>query len=69
MTELEKQQIKTRLTETINRFLEEECDKPPHNIGFVPHNIESLMADAAFAVLMTATATNEYMKQEELLTA
>lgn len=65
MSELEKQQIKTRLTEVLDKFITDETAKD-NNIGWLPENIEALMADAAFSVLMTVTATNEFFESEGL---
>jgi len=61
-TELEKQQIKLRLHAKIEEFLEAETESD-HAIGFLPDNIEMLMADAAFAVLSTVTDTNKYFEE------
>jgi hypothetical protein len=55
----------------IYREMEEfitEATETDNNIGYVPENIETLMADAAFAVLQSVTATNQYLKDKNMLT-
>ena len=66
MTKIEKLQLKGKLTIKISEFIDEATENE-NNIGYVPEDIESLMADAAFAVLETVTATNDYLKKERLL--
>lgn len=44
-----------------------EVTETDNNIGFLPENIETLMADAAFAVLQAVTATNQYFKDQNML--
>jgi len=44
-----------------------EATETDNNIGYVPENIETLMADAAFAVLQSVTSTNQYFKDENML--
>mgnify|MGYP000725311494 CR=1 FL=1 len=66
MTKIEKLQLKGKLTEKIAEFIDS-ATVEENNIGYVPEDIESLMADAAFAVLETATATNDYFKNEDML--
>lgn len=68
MTKIEKLQLKGKLTVKISEFIDESTENE-NNIGYVPEDIESLMADAAFAVLETVTATNDYLKKERLLEA
>ena len=50
----------------MEEFITEATEKD-NNIGYVPENIETLMADAAFAVLKSVTATNQYLKDENML--
>lgn len=63
---LEQQQLKTKLTEKMGEFIME-VTQDDNNIGWIPENIEVLMADAAFAVLQTVTSTNEFLKDQDLL--
>lgn len=66
MTTLEKEQLKAKLTEKMNEFIEE-VTQDDNEIGWIPYNIEALMSDAAFSVLQTVTATNKYFKDNEML--
>jgi uncharacterized membrane-anchored protein len=66
MTTLEKEQLKAKLTEKMSEFIEE-VTHDYNEIGYVPENIEALMSDAAFSVLQTATATNQYFKDQDML--
>lgn len=66
MITLEKEQLKVKLTEKMNEFIYE-VTQNDNEIGFVPKNIEVLMSDAAFAVLQSVTATNQYFKDENML--
>lgn len=66
MTTLEKEKLKVRLTEKMGEFIEE-LTEDYNEIGYIPDNIEALMSDAAFAVLQTVTATNQYFKDDEML--
>lgn len=66
MTTLEKEQLKAKLTEKMNEFIEE-VTQDDNEIGWIPDNIEALMSDAAFSVLQTVTATNQYFKDNEML--
>ena len=68
MTELEKQKIKLRLNKAIGKFLDKELGKD-HNIGFVPENIDSLMTEAAFSVLMLNVELNDFFENEGMLKA
>jgi len=66
MTSLEKEQLKVKLSEKMEEFITE-ATETDNNIGYVPENIETLMADAAFAVLQSVTSTNQYFKDENML--
>ena len=66
MTTLEKEQLKAKLTEKMNEFITEAA-QDDNEIGYVPENIEALMSDAAFSVLQTVTATNQYFKDQDML--
>ena len=66
MTSLEKEQLKAKLTEKMNEFIED-VTQNDNEIGWIPENIEALMSDAAFSVLQTVTATNQYFKDNEML--
>ena len=66
MTTLEKEQLKAKLTEKMNEFIEE-VTQDDTEIGWLPDNIDSLMSDAAFSVIQTVTATNQYFKDNDML--
>ena len=66
MTTLEKEQLKAELTEKMSEFIEV-VTQDDNEIGWLPDNIDSLMSDAAFAVLQTVTATNQYFKEQDML--
>ena len=66
MTTLEKEQLKAKLTEKMNEFIEDVTHND-NEIGWLPDNIEALMSDAAFSVLQTVTATNQYFKDNDML--
>jgi hypothetical protein len=67
MKSLEKEKLKVKLSEKMEEFIKE-ATETDNNIGYVPENIETLMADAAFAVLQSVTATNQYLKDKNMLT-
>lgn len=67
MKSLEKEKLKIKLSEKMEEFITE-ATETDNNIGYVPENIETLMADAAFAVLQSVTATNQYLKDKNMLT-
>lgn len=66
MTSLEREQLKVKLSEKMEEYITE-ATETDNNIGYVPKNIETLMADAAFAVLQSVTATNQYFIDENML--
>ena len=66
MTTLEKEQLKAKLTEKMNEFIEE-VTQDDNEIGWLPDNIDSLMSDAAFSVIQTVTVTNQYFKDQDML--
>jgi hypothetical protein len=69
LSELEKLKLKSKLTEKIEEFINTVTSKD-NNLGWLPwlpENIESLMSNAAFEILLTAVATSEYMEEQDLL--
>lgn len=66
LSELEKLKLKSKLTEKIEEFINIVTSKD-NNLGWLPENIESLMSNAAFEILLTAVATSEYMEEQDLL--
>lgn len=66
ITEQEKTGLLFNLTQKIEEFMEQETNDD-HNIGYLPTNIEHLMAQAAFSVLMAVTATNEYFEDNDMI--
>lgn len=67
LSEVEKSEMKLRLTKAINGFIEKETGKDNHKIGWMPDGIESMMATAAFSVLEAVNGTNHYMERENLI--
>lgn len=65
-TKKEKIELKLKLTKLMERFIETECEDD-NNFGWVPNEIESMMANAAFSVLETVNATNSYIEENDLL--
>jgi hypothetical protein len=66
MKTLENEQLKLKLTLKMNEFIEQILEEN-NEIGCIPDNLNTLMSDAAFAVLQTVTATNKYFEEQDLL--
>ena len=64
--EKEKQELKLQLLKQMEIFMKK-VTEVDNEIGYIPDNIEALMADAAFAVLETVNATNHYFETEDML--
>jgi len=66
LTEREKYEMKLRLLSAMGAFIQKETSKD-NNLGWLPDEIESMMADAAFNVILAVNATNAYIEKEGLL--
>lgn len=66
LSESELLKLKLKLSEKIEEFINIVTSKD-NNLGWLPENIESLMSNAAFEILLTAVATSEYMEEQDLL--
>lgn len=63
LTEREKYEMKLRLLSAMGAFIQKETSKD-NNLGWLPDEIESMMADAAFNVILAVNATNAYIEKE-----
>ncbi len=66
LTEKEKAELKLKLISHLESFIEE-VTLEDNNLGYLPDEIFTLMANASLAVLYAAQETNVYMKREDLL--
>ena len=66
MTIKEKLEIKSRLIQAMSDFITKETEDD-NGIGYIPNNIESIMADAAFSVLETVVETNKFFEEQGML--
>jgi len=66
LLELEKQELRLRLTRKMEEFIDE-VGSEDNNLGYLPNNIDSLMSNAAFEILLAVNATNQLMEEEGLL--
>jgi hypothetical protein len=65
-TEQERLELRLKLITVMSDFIVSQTETD-NNIGYVPDNIEQLMADAAFGVLDTVNAVNHYFDTEAML--
>lgn len=67
LTERQVLALKTEMVETMSNFTEKMSELgKTDNIGWMPDNLEVLMADAALAVLFACAKTNHYIENEGL---
>ena len=64
LTELEKQNLKVKLTRIMEKYITE-ITIVDNDLGYLPENIETYMANAAFAVLESVNATNIIIEENK----
>lgn len=67
LTERQVLAFRTEMSETMSKFMERMSEAgQTGSIGWMPDNLEVLMADAALAVLFACAETNHYIEKEGL---
>lgn len=65
LSEKEKQEIKLKLINAIEKTMEE-ITADDNDLGWLPDNYEVLMSDAAFNILDAINSTNAFIQKEGL---